>query len=149
MTEIGLANQTAKNVAIAFGALFLVASIVLPIVFWMMREHGGEGISALFTPGAGSLSEALGAAFTTAGIISSIVVAIAVLPLEGQRSQKAKLLGVVTLAFVSCELLYLLSLSWIRPLTGTAPNILALFYVMGGLIPLGLALTMFTIAAIV
>lgn len=144
-----MANQVARTVATVFGVVFLVASILLPAAFWMMREHGGESIGALFTPGVGSLSEALGAAFTTAGVISSIVVAIAVLPLERQRSQNAKLLGVVTLAFVSCELLYLLSLSLTRPLTGTAPDILVLVYVMVGLIPLGLALTMFTVAACV
>lgn len=114
----------------------------------MMREHGGGGVGVLFTPGAQSLSEVLGAAFTTAGILSSIVGSAAILPLERQRSQNAKLLGIVTLAFISFETLYLLFLSAMRPLTGTIPYP-ELVYVMVGLIPLGLALAMFTLAAVV
>jgi len=141
-------HRIARIAAITIGGVFVILSILLPTTFWIMREHGGDGVSAIFKPGFGSLSEALGAALTTTGILSSIIVAVAILPFERQRSQTTKLLGIVTLALVSCEILYSLYLSLIRPLTGTVPDLLQV-YLMVGLMPLGLAFTMFTIAAVV
>jgi len=140
-------HDIARYVALAVGFILVILSPLMPFLFSLMREHGGEGLSALFTPGYDSLREALATALTTVSIFSSIVVAVTILSFEKKRSHTSRLLGIWTLAIVSTAILYSLYLSLVRPLTGTAPSLFQI-YVMVGLMPLGLGFAMFTIASV-
>lgn len=127
------------------GIVLVALTVFLPLLLWFMREHGGEGVSALFTPGYESLSQALSSAITNVSVVSSIVVAVAILPFERPRSRTSIFLGVLTLIITSITIMCSLFLSLVRPLTGTAPTILQV-YALIGLLPLSLGLMMLTIA---
>jgi ABC-type transport system involved in cytochrome bd biosynthesis fused ATPase/permease subunit len=112
-----------------------------------LREHGGDGVSALFGPGPGSIQEALVSVTTTVSIVSSIGVAAVTVLFQRSRNQLiSMLLGVVTLLIYSIEIMFSLYLSVLRPLTGTVPS-LFLLSILLGFIPLGLGFTMFTLAS--
>lgn len=134
-----------KAILTIAGVVFVALALFLPLLLWFMREHGGQGLSVIFTPGYESLKEALGSAITNISVVSSIVVAVAILPFEHQRSRTSIFLGILTLIITSVTIMYSLFLSLIRPLTGTAPTLLQV-YSLVGLLPLSLGLMMLTIA---
>ena len=137
-----------KSVLVISGFVFLVLAILFPIWMDSLREHGGNGVSALFGPGPASIQEALTSVTTTVSIVSSIGVAAVTLLFERSRSQPVSMfLGVVTLLIYSIEIMFSLYLSVLRPLTGTIPSLLQLGILLG-FIPLGLGFTMFTLASV-
>jgi len=143
-TRIGLA----KWVLVISGIVFLCLAIYFPVWMDSLREHGGDGVSAVFGPGPDSIKEALGSVTTTVSIVSSIGVAAVTVLFERSRNRLVSmLLGDATLLIYSAEIMFSLYLSVLRPLTGTVPSLLQVGVLLG-LIPLGLGFTMFTLASI-
>jgi hypothetical protein len=115
----------------------------------MMREHGGDGVSALFTPGPESIQEALAAITTSVSVIASIGIAGITVVFDKARPSTRSLSFAVLSLFVYCvDIIFLLYLNVIRPMTGTAPSLFELGLVIG-LVPLGLGTTFLTLASII
>jgi hypothetical protein len=146
------ANQDAKHstrprfpeALLAIIGLALVAfSVFLPISMGAVTENGGTG--AGFRSG---YLRALTPFITNASMASSFVVAAVVLSFEKSKANAAAVLfGILTLSVFTAEISLSFYLSLFRPLTGTAPNLSAIFLLIG-LVPLGLGCTMFTLASI-
>lgn len=146
------ANQDAKHsprlrfpeALLAIVGLVLVAfSVFLPILMRAVTENGGAG--AAFRSG---YLRALTPFVTNASMASSFVVAAVVLSFEKSRANAAAVLfGILTLSVFTAEISLSFYLSIFRPLTGTTPNLTAIFLLMG-LVPLGLGCTMFILASI-
>jgi hypothetical protein len=142
-------NTLPRWCLIASGVVFLALAGAFPIGLGMMREHGADGVSAVFTPGPQSLQDAFNAISTSVSVIASIgVAAIAVVFERARPSTRSLWLAVFSLWVYCGDITYLLYLAVIRPLTGTAPSLLQLGIVLG-LIPLGLGSTFLTLASIV
>jgi hypothetical protein len=78
---------------------------------------------------------------------STFVVIAVILSFERLKANAAALLlGIITFSVLSAEISLSLYLTLVRPLGASGPT---LIYTLVGLIPLGLGLTMFTIASIV
>jgi len=147
------ANQDAKHstrlrfpeVLLAIVGLALVAfSVLLPILMGAVTENGGAGVA--FRSG---YLRALTPFITNASMASSFVVAAVVLSFEKSKANAAAVLfGILTLSVFTAEISLSFYLSLFRPLTGTAPNLSAIFLLIG-LVPFGLGCTMFTLASIV
>ena len=141
-----------ESLLIISGIVFLFLIWWLPNHIERLREHGGNGCSALFGPGTGSVKEALGEAsraLTTAfAVLSAILVAVVALPSPEMKSALSTILTTITLIIFSIGLIIALYLSLIRPLSGTAPSAKNV-YLLSRLLLLGLGFTMFALASIV
>ena len=107
------------------GVVFLMFALGFPIWLGTMREHGGDGLSAVFTPGAGSIQEALAAITTSVSVIASIGIAGITVVFDKARPSTQSLSFAVLSLFVYCVgIVFLLYLNVIRPMTGTALNMM-------------------------
>jgi len=125
------------------GLALVAFSVLLPILMGVVTQNGGAG--AAFRSG---YLRALTPFVTNASMASSFVVAAVVLSFEKSKANAAAVLfGILTLLVFTAEISLSFYLSLFRPLTGTAPNLSAIFLLIG-LVPLGLGCTMFTLASI-
>jgi hypothetical protein len=132
------------EVLLASVGLALVAfSVLLPIFMGAITENRGGSVA--FRSG---YLRTLAPFVTNASMASSFVVAAVVLSFEKSKASAAAVLfGSLTLSVFAAEISLSFYLSLFRPLTGTAPNLSAIFLLIG-LVPLGLGCTMFTLASI-
>lgn len=142
-------NTLPMWILVVSGIVFLILAVIFPILIDMMREHGADGVSAVFGPGPQSIENSLSAVTTSVSVIASIgVAAITVVFARARPSTRTLSLAVFSLLVYCVDIMYLLYLAIIRPLTGTAPSVLQLGIVLG-LIPLGLGSTFLTLASII
>jgi len=140
------------------GLLIITGIVFLFLIWWLpnhierLREHGGEGCSAVFGAGSGSVKEALEKASSTLisafSVLSAVLVAVVALPFSEMKSTLSTILTTITLIIFSIGLILSLYLSLIRPLSGTAPTPKKV-YLLLRLLLLGLGFTMFTLASII
>jgi hypothetical protein len=105
-------------------------------------EHGGAG--STFRLG---YLRALTPFITNVSMASAFVIAAVILSFHKSKANSVSVLfGILTLAVSSAEISLSFYLSLTRPLTANAP-MLEIYLI--GLVPLGLACTMFTLAATV
>jgi hypothetical protein len=131
------------------GAVFLFLAFLIPKLLESMREHGGrEGLGARFTAGPDSIREALGSLATGFSILSSIAVAIIILPFQGQKTVTTIVLGIITFLFFSVGFVWTIYVSLTRPLSGTAANPNHIYWSLR-LLLLGLSSTFFTLASVI
>jgi hypothetical protein len=142
--------RLAKYILKILGLFFLVLSVCFPVWMNLLREHGGNEVSVVYSPGTESLKQALDSVATILSIVSSIGVASVIILFERSINRSAGvsslILGTVTLGIYSFEILLTLCLSLLRPLTGSNPCLIQMDILLG-LIPLGLGFTMFTLAS--
>jgi len=125
------------------GLALVTFSVLLPILMGAITENGGTGTA--FRSG---YLRALTPFVTNASMASSFIVAAVLLSFEKSKANAAAVLfGVLTLSVFTAEISLSFYLSMFRPLTGAAPNLSA-FFLLIGLVPLGLGCTMFTLASI-
>ncbi len=129
-----------------FGISFLILSWWLPNHIEQLREHGEGGVSAYVIPGFASKGEAMISLITAFSILSTIAVALIVLPSSGTKSTISILLGVVTLIIFSIGVIWSLYLSLIRSLSATAPSQKKIYWSLR-LLLIGIGFTMFTLAS--
>jgi len=132
------------------GTVFLLLVAWLPYRIDQMREHAGDGLSVVFTPGFESIKEALTSLITAFSILSTISCVFIVLPLINAKmpSSIALLLSALTFIAFSSGIVWSLYLYLIRPLSGTAPSAQDIYWDLRILL-IGLSLTMYTITAII
>ena len=132
------------EVFLAILGLILVAfSVLLPSLMELVAGNSGSG--AAFRSG---YVRTLTPFVTNASMASTLVVSAAVLSFEKSKANAATVLcEVLTLSVFTAEISLSFYLSLFRPLTGMAPNLSAIFLLIG-LVPLGLGCTMFTLASI-
>lgn len=134
-----------KWILVICGLFLLGWAIAFPVLMNSLREHDG----ALFGPGPNSVQDALASVTTTVSLVSSIgVAAVAVIFERSRNKASSLLLGVVTLLIFTIEIMYTFYASVLRPWTGRVPTYVDLDIVLG-LIPVGLAFTMFTLASVI
>jgi len=125
-------------VILGFGLMLL--SIVLPILMETAVQHRGvlaAGYLRSLTP-----------LIADAATASSFVAIVVIMSFEKSRvSRKLVLFGVVTLSVFVIEILLSLYLLLVRSPTGAASIVFGI-YALIGLVPLGLACTMFTLASL-
>jgi hypothetical protein len=127
--------------------LLAIATVVLPLRIGALRFHIGDGVVATFGPGTTSIKEAIDAVASSVSIVSSVGIAAIAISFEKVRPALVSLtLGALSLCVYSYEIVFALYLSVLRPLTGTEPTLSDIGLLLG-LIPAGLALTMFSLAA--
>jgi hypothetical protein len=127
---------------VSIGLALVAFSVLLPILMGAVNE---KGAGAAFRSG---YLRALTPFVTNASMASSFIVAAVVLSFEKSKANAAAVLfGILTLSVFTAEILLSFYLSLFRPLTGTAPNLSAIFLLIG-LVPLGLGCTMFTLASV-
>ena len=125
-------------VILGFGLMLL--SIVLPMLMETAVQHRG----ALTTGYLRSLTPFI----ADAAMASSFVAMVVILSFERSgASRKSVLFGVVTLSVFVTEIVLSLYLSLVRPPIGAASIVFGI-YTLIGLVPLGLACTMFTLASL-
>jgi len=136
-----------RVILIVLGFLLAIATIVLPAGIGALRFHVGDGVVAAFGPGPASIKEAIDAVASSVSIVSSVGIAAIAISFEKARATQVSLiLGALSLCIYSYEIIFALYLSVLRPLTGIEPTISDIGLLLG-LIPGGLALTMFSLAA--
>lgn len=143
-----MASLIPKGILVFSGVAFLALAWWLPNRMEQMREHGGTDVGAYFTPGFQSLGEALGSIITAFSILSSVALAIVILPLEKKKSTVSTLLAIATLLTFSSGIVWSLYLSLARPLTGTTPSPQEVYWSLR-LLLLGLSFTVFTLVSFV
>lgn len=127
------------------GLVFLALAPLFPVLMDSLRGHDG----ALFGPGPNSVQEVLASVTTTVSIVSSIGVAAVAVMFERSRNRASSLLlGVVTFLIYAADIMYTLYASVLRAWTGRLPSFVDLDILLG-LIPVGLAFTMFTLASVI
>jgi hypothetical protein len=125
------------------GLALVTFSVLLPILMGTVTENGGTGTA--FRLG---YLRALTPFVTNASMASSFIVAAVLLSFEKSKANAtAVLFGILTLSVFTAEISLSFYLSMFRPLTGAAPNLSAIFLLIG-FVPLGLGCTMFTLASI-
>ena len=133
-----------RSVFVLVGGLLVSLSVILPILMVRAIEH--RGVTAAF--GAGYLS-ALTPFITIASMASSFISAAVILSFEKSRpSRVSALLGITTLFVLGVELVLSVYVSIIHLRSPTAPGPLAI-YILIGLVPFGLACTLFILASII
>jgi len=125
-------------VILGFGLMLL--SIVLPILMETAVQHRGAitaGYLRYLTP-----------LIVDAAMASSFVAIVVILSFERSwASRKSVLFGIVTLSVFVTEIVLSLYLSLVRSPVGAASIVFGI-YTLIGLVPLGLACTMFTLASL-
>jgi uncharacterized membrane protein len=131
-------------VFVLVGLILVSLSVLLPILMVTATEH--RVATATVMPG---YLRSLTPFITTASMASSFVAAAVILSFEKSRPNRSSVLfGILTLSVFAVEISLSIYLSLIRPLTQAAPTLLAI-YALIGLVPFGLACTMFTLASMV
>jgi hypothetical protein len=131
-------------VFVLVGLVLVGLSVLLPILMEAATEH--RGVAAIFTSG---YLRSLTPFITDVSMVSSFIAAIVIVSFEKSRPSVASVLfGVLTLSVLAAEISLSLYLSVVRSLRGTVPSLLGI-YALIGLVPFGLACTMFTLASIV
>ena len=132
-----------RLVFVLVGVLLVSPSVILPTLMQRATEH--RGVTEAF--GAGYL-RALTPFVTIASMASSFISAAVILSFEKSRPSRASaLLGIMTLFVLAIELALSVYVSIIHLQSPTVLGPLAL-YVLIGLVPFGLACTLFTLASI-
>jgi len=131
-----------KIVFVLVGAFLVSLSVLLPVLMENATNHRG------LTPTFGSIYlRVLSPFVTVAAMASSFIAAAAILSFEKSRpSHFSVLLGIMTLSVFVAEIVLSAYVSTVHPLPATTLAPLAI-YVLMGLVPLGLACTLFTIAS--
>jgi hypothetical protein len=127
-----------KLTFVLLGIGLMILSIVLPVLMERAVQHRG----ALMAGYLRSLTPLI----ADASMASSFIAIVVILSFEKSRATgKSVLFGVVTLSVFAAEIVFSLYLSLVRSPTGTA-SIVPGIYMLIGLVPFGLACTMFTLA---
>ena len=133
-----------RSVFVLVGLVLIGLSVLLPVMMGAVTEH--RGVAAAFLSG---YLQSLTPFITNVSMASSFIAAIVILSFEKSRPNLASVLfGAVTLSVLATEISLSLYLSLVRPPRATAPNLLGV-YALIGLVPFGLACTMFTLASLV
>jgi hypothetical protein len=104
-----------------------------------------RGVSGTFMPG---YLRSLAPFITVASMASCFVATAVILSFEKSRpTGKSVLFGVLTLSVFAAEISLSLYLSLVRPSAATVPSVVGI-YALIGLVPFGLACTMFTLASL-
>jgi hypothetical protein len=112
----------------------------------MERATERRGVAVAFVSG---YLRSLSPFIIDVAMVSSFIAAIVIVSFEKSTpSVNSVLLGMLTLSVIAAEVSLSLYLSLIRSLRATAPSLLGI-YALIGLVPFGLACTMFTLASIV
>jgi uncharacterized membrane protein len=139
--EYSSRSRIFRGVFILLGSVLVFLSVLLPILMETVTEH--RVIGATF---ASSYLRSLTPFITNASLASSFVAIAVILSFEKARANLASVLfGALTLSVFATEISLSLYLSLMRPTTGST---LFEIYMLMGLIPFGLACTMFTLASI-
>ena len=129
---------------ILVGLVLVGLSVILPLL--MEGAIGYHGAGGTFM---GGYLRSLTPFVTLASMASSFVAAVAILSFEQTRPSRVSIgFGVMTLVVFGAELLLSAYLSTTRPQAGASQTLSGL-YLLIGLVPFGLACTMFTLASIV
>jgi len=131
-----------KIVFVLVGAFLVSLSVLLPVLMENATNHHG------LTPTFGSIYLRFLSPFVTiAAMASSFIAAAAILSFEKSRpSRFSVLLGILTLSVFVAEIVLSAYVSTVRPLSAATPAPMAI-YVLMGLVPFGLACTLFTLAS--
>jgi len=133
-----------KLAFILLGVVLVGLSVFLPIMMGATAEHRAVGTS--FSSG---YLRSLTPFVTIASMASSFVAAAVILSFEKSRPGAASVLfGALTVCVFAVEIFLSLYLSLLRPLVSGAWGLFGL-YLLIGLVPFGLACTMFTLASLV
>jgi hypothetical protein len=131
-------RAVSRSLLIIFGLTVFLLVAWLPLYLILLTQHGADGISAIFTPGAQSIGEALASLLTSFTIFTSISgVSITIYFTAPERNEKSLLFSVLTFLTFAAGAIYVLFVSLLRPLTGTAAStfhiIMALVLLLVGL----------------
>lgn len=130
-------------VFVLVGLVLVCLSVLLPILMEAATQR--RGVGGAFMPG---YLRSLTPFITNASIASSFVATTVILSFEKSRPTGASVLfGVLTLAVFAGEISLSLYLSLVRPSAPTVPTVFET-YALIGLVPFGLACTMFTLASL-
>ena len=143
--------NVSKWLLLISGCIFLILVLWLPYHLDQMREHGAGGLSVVFTPGPESLQTALISFMAIFSILATVISVFVVLPFTTENRTKNPISlfwGILTLFAFFGGILWSLFLILERPLTGTSPTNLDIYWDLRILL-VGLSLTMFTITAII
>jgi hypothetical protein len=131
-------------VFVLVGLILVGLSVLLPLLMLATTEH--QGVVVTFMSG---YVRTLSPFITDAAMASSFIAGIVLLSFEKSRpSAMSVLLGALTLSVLIAEIALSLYLSIVHPLRATGQSLSGI-YTLIGLVPLGLACTMFTIASVV
>ena len=130
-------------VFVLVGLVLVSLSVILPILMETATQH--RGVSGAFMPG---YLRSLTPFITNASMASSFVATAVILSFEKSRSTSTSVLfGVLTLSVFATEISLSLYLSLVRSPPATVSPVLGI-YALIGLVPFGLACTMFTLASL-
>jgi len=133
-----------RPVFVLVGLVLIGLSVLLPVTMGAVTEH--RGVATNFLSG---YLRSLTPFITNVSMASSFIAVIVILSFDKSRpSFLSVLFGAVTLSVLAAEISLSLYLSLARPLRATAPNLMGI-YTLIGLVPFGLACTMFTLASII
>ena len=133
-----------RSAFVLVGLVLICLSVLLPVMMGATSEH--RGVAATFLLG---YLRSLTPFITNVSMASSFIAAIVILSFEKSRPNVVSVLfGALTLSVLAAEISLSIYLSLVRPLRATAPNLLGV-YALIGLVPFGLACTMFTLASMV
>ena len=133
-----------KAMFVLVGAVLVSLSVLLPVLMERATEH--RGVTTTF--GSGYL-RSLTPFITMASMASSFIAAAAILSFEKSKPSRMSILfGVLTLTVFAVEIALSVYLYLVRPPSPSSVAPLAI-YALIGLVPFGLACTMFTLASMV
>jgi hypothetical protein len=142
--EYTIGPRILEVVFIVVGLVLVSLSVLLPSLMETVIEHRGTGATFM-----SSYLRSLTPFITNVSMASSFVATAVILSFEKSRPKVTSvLLGGLTLSVFAAEVSLSLYLFLVRPPTATAPSLLGL-YVLMGLVPFGLACTMFTLASMI
>ncbi|HXZ90577.1 MAG TPA: hypothetical protein VEG61_05905 [Candidatus Dormibacteraeota bacterium] len=130
------------KIVFTFVGIALVAlSVLLPVLMERATGHGGVTM-----PFASSYLRLLTPFITIASMASSFIAASVILSFEKSRPGRLSVpFGILTLSVFATEIVLSMYLSIVHPLTPTGP-MPSVIYALVGLVPFGLACTVFTLA---
>jgi len=133
-----------RAVFILLGLVLVGLSFLLPFLMETVIQHRGAG--GAFLPG---YLRSLTPFISDAAMASAFVATAVILSFErSEPTGRSVLFGVLTLSVFAAEISLSLYLSLLNPAPRVAPSVLGI-YVLIGLVPFGLACTMFTLASFV
>jgi len=143
ISERWIGLRILRPMFVLVGLVLVGLSLLLPVLMRAATEHRGAVVT--FSSG---YVRALSPLITDAAIASSFVAAIVLLSFEKSRPNATSiLLGALTVSVLIAEIALSIYLSVVRPARASEPNLSGI-YTLIGLVPLGLACTMFTLASI-
>jgi len=141
--EHSVRSRILRGIFILLGSVLICLSVLLPILMETVAER--HGIGTMFASG---YLRSLTPFITDFSMASSFVAIAVILSFERAKVGVASVfLGALTLSVFAAEISLSVYLSLVRPLPGTASSLLGIYTLMG-LIPFGLACTVFTLASI-